>query len=180
VLIRCHPIVRVLFAIGLGMAGVPPAQAAGHTKNWPGAGSWRVFLGEGSASPVCTVLALPQQSGDFTYMAAFSISKSSTHFYIQFDGKGFPSPHNVTLFADETPLTAEVAEAMPSESVKAAIFRIDLPGKTLAQTIMPALMRAQTLLIRLDTLAFSIPTPNFDRVRDDLASCADVAINQKP
>jgi hypothetical protein len=73
-----------------------------------------------------------------------------------------------------------VAEALPSGTVGTARFRIDLPNHTLAQAIIPALIRAQTLRIRLDTLTLSIPTPNFDRVRDDLAACAPAKAVNKP
>ncbi len=140
---------------------------------WPGAGSWRVALVQGTASPVCTALALPQQVGNFDFIASFAFSKTTTHFYLQFSGTGWPAPRKIELLANETLIFGGPAEQMPPNPPAAAMFRIDLPDNTLAQTIIPALTRATNLHIRLDAATLTVPVPDFSRVVADLKSCID-------
>ena len=147
--------------------------AADPADIWPGAGTWRVALMRGTASPVCTALALPQHVDNFDFIASFAFSKTTTHFYVQFSGTGWPAPRKINLVADETLMFGGPAEQTPPHAPAAAIFRIDLPGNVLAQTIIPALTHATTLRIRLDTTALTVPVPDFSRVVADLKSCID-------
>jgi hypothetical protein len=159
-----------------------PCLAADPADMWPGAGTWRVALMQGTASPVCTALALPQHVRNFDFIASFAFSKTTTHFYVQFSGTGWPAPRKIDLLADETLVFSGPTEQVPPEPPAAAIFRIDLPGDTLAHTILPALTRATNLRIRLDAATLTVPVPDFSRVVEDLKSCIDAGnhLGQRP
>jgi hypothetical protein len=165
--------IRISRALALSVAMAFPTWVVAQTRTWPSVGSWTVVSLPGERSPVCTAVALPQQGNGFTYLAAFAFSTTTTHFYMQFDGSALPAPPtDITLLADAVLILTAPIEKVASAAGNRVAFRIDLPGSTLAQTVVPKLLGAENLTVHFGQTTLSVPSRKFGLVYDELSDCA--------
>jgi hypothetical protein len=162
------PITGILFALG------PSARAAAPIQLWPETPPWMVVLGKGERSPVCTALA-PRLNAEISFIAGIAFSRTSTHFYVQFLGKAPELPETMNIFADQQLVYGGPIERFEGQKAGGLLVRIDLPGDTLLQKLMPALLHASALRVQFGDTVLNVPTQNMGQVRSDLAACVETA-----
>ena len=81
---------RFILSLSIMMAIAPFSVARGQTRVWRQMGQSLVVMISGRTGQVWTMLTPNQPAKGYTFLAGFAFSRSTTHFYMQTDGKQFP------------------------------------------------------------------------------------------
>lgn len=104
---------------------------------------------------------------------SFAFKVESTHFYLWYNGPLLPTPTTLDLSVDGRRLVElPVLEQQPAGSNYPNMIMADVPGDMFVKQVMPPMLNANTLTVRVGQSSFSMPITGYKEVASELFDCA--------